>query len=417
VSCVAYLVNHYPKVSHTFIRREILALERLGLPVQRISLRGGLDHHVDPQDKDEQIKTRYVLRHPWQMLLASARCVVMSPGRFGSALKLATRLGRYADKALLVHWIYLAEACLVAGWLRRSGARHLHAHFGTNSATVAMLASLLSGLPFSMTVHGPEEFERARSIGLPEKIRRAAFVVAISSFCRSQLYRWVEHVHWPKVHVVRCGLDASFHSEADSSPCTNATLVCVGRLCEEKGQLLLLQALRRIVDQGAKIRLVLAGDGDLRQVIETQIDELQLRGHVRITGWISGVQVRHEILEARAMVLPSFAEGLPVVIMEAMALRRPVISTYIAGIPELVCDGDTGWLVPAGDVEVLADCMLDCLAATPERLRAMGDAAYQRVLAQHDVDVEARRLAALCLGEPATRTGVGVRPGSRQTQP
>lgn len=392
---VAYLVNEYPKVSHSFIRREIQALERLGVSVQRLSIRGGSSAQVEPQDLAEQGKTRYILRHPPSILVAVAAWLFARPVQFGKAFALATRLGWRADRALWVHWIYLAESCLVARWLKHTCTTHLHAHFGTNSATVALLASALSGIPFSVTVHGPEEFERAQMISLPEKIRRAAFIVGISSFCRSQIYRWASHEHWHKVHVVRCGVDSAFHSTADRRPNAAATLVCVGRLCDEKAQLLLLLAMRQLIDRGIACQLTLAGDGDLRPAIEAQIKALGLTEYIRITGWIHADRVREEILAARALVLPSFAEGLPVVLMEAMALGRPVISTAIAGIPELVREGETGWLVSAGDVDALSASMQKCLEASSVELEHMGLSARKLVSTMHDVDLNTQRLAAL----------------------
>jgi len=393
---VAYVVNHYPKVSHSFIRREIQALEQLGIAVQRIAVRGWDDKLVDRRDVAEREITQYVLgRGAGPLLAAFAHALVTRPGRLFAALALATRIGRRADKSIAHHWIYVVEACLVARYVERAGARHLHAHFGTNSASVAMFAAMLSGLPFSFTAHGPEEFERARGIALPEKIRRAAFVVAISAFCRSQLYRWVEHEHWRKVEVVHCGLDPAFH-EGQAQPAANARrFVCVGRLCEEKGQLLLVEALKVLKDRGVEAELVFAGDGELRGALDERVRALGLAPQVRVTGWISSDQVRAEIEQARALALPSFAEGLPVVIMEAMALRRPVISTYVAGIPELVVDGQSGWLIPAGDVQRIADAMQACLQASDASLAAMGAAARERALARHDVNTEAARLAAL----------------------
>ncbi|MNP17369.1 Alpha-D-kanosaminyltransferase [compost metagenome] len=170
-------------------------------------------------------------------------------------------------------------------------------------------------------------------------------------------------------------------------------LVCVGRLCEQKGQLLLLEAARLLAAQSVVFEIVLAGDGEMRADIEALIVRHELQAQVRITGWISSAQVRDEILAARALVLPSFAEGLPVVIMEAMALRRPVLTTYVAGIPELVRQGENGWLFPAGAVEELAAAMADCLAQPVDTLQRMGEAAYQRVLQRHDIDSEAARLA------------------------
>lgn len=393
---VAYLVNQYPKVSHSFIRREILALERQGMVVQRIAVRGWADSVVDPEDVRERERTQYLLQDgPWPLLVAILRVLISAPVRFFAALVLATRMGWRADRALPYHWVYLAEASLLYHWLKRSGASHLHAHFGTNPAEVAMLAHALGGPPYSFTVHGPEEFDKPLAIGLGEKVRRAAFVVAISSFGRSQLFRWVQHGNWPKIHVVHCGLETGFHAVMASAPPDLPRLVCVGRLCEQKGQLLLVQAVAQLVQRGLDVELVLAGDGEMRPDVEALVRSAGIEPWVRITGWISGSQVREEILAARALVLPSFAEGLPVVIMEAMALRRPVITTFVAGIPELVRQGEEGWLVPAGDVEELAAAIAECLDATPDLLARMADAAHARVLARHDIDVEAAKLAAL----------------------
>jgi glycosyltransferase involved in cell wall biosynthesis len=172
-------------------------------------------------------------------------------------------------------------------------------------------------------------------------------------------------------------------------------LVCVGRLCKEKAHFLLLEAAKRLAEEGADFELVLAGDGELRADIEGLVARYNLKAQVRITGWISNEQVRDEILAARALVLPSLIEGLPVVIMEAMALRRPVISTFVAGIPELVQPQEHGWLVPAGDVESLLRAMRACLDAPADLLARMGEAAHKRVLVRHNVETEAAKLAEL----------------------
>ena len=391
---IAYLINQYPKVSHSFIRREILALERQGFEVLRLALRGWDGELVDKEDHDERMRTRYVLRDGGAaLLLALIHMLLTRPVCLIWALALAWRMSCRADRPLFAHLAYLAEACRIEPWLRSADIRHLHAHFGTNSAEVAMLVHALGGPQWSFTVHGPEEFDKALVIGLAEKVRRCTFVVAICSYGRSQLYRFVEHKHWRKVQVVHCGLDKAFHA-IPAGPAPEARrLVCVGRLCEQKGQLLLVDAVHRLVAQGIDCELILAGDGELRTGIEALVAQYGLQTKIRITGWISSENVRNEILAARALVLPSFAEGLPVVLMEAMALRRPVISTYIAGIPELVLPNEHGWLVPAGDVEALSDAMRACLDAPLGMLTRMGEAARERVLARHDIDVEAAKLA------------------------
>jgi len=390
---IAYFINQYPKVSHSFIRREILALERQGVTIQRIALRGWDAELQDAEDEAERDKTRYVLQEGVKGLLQPMLQVLRAqPKRFFSTLWLALRMGRRADRAWPYHLVYLAEACHVVQWLAAFEAEHVHAHFGTNSTEVVMLANALGGPAYSFTVHGPEEFDKPQFIHLGEKVERAAFVAGVSSYGRSQLYRWVAHEHWAKVKVVHCGLERSFHDVPAVAVPEAPRLVCVGRLCEQKGQLLLLEAARMLASQSVAFELVLAGDGEMRADIEILIARYGLQGQVRITGWISSAQVREEIVAARALVLPSFAEGLPVVIMEAMALRRPVLTTFVAGIPELVRQGENGWLFPAGAVDELAAAMADCLAQPVEVLQKMGEAAYQRVLERHDIDTEAAKL-------------------------
>lgn len=393
---IAYLINQYPKVSHSFIRREILALERQGFEVERFALRGWADQLVDAEDLREREKTRYLLRDGAPALAKAMLAeLVRAPGRFFGAAKLAMRMARRADRPLPLHLIYLAEACRMVGWMRASGVRHLHAHFGTNPAEVAMLARALGGPAYSFTVHGPEEFDKPEFLHIKEKIARSAFVVAISSFGRSQLFRWIPYTDWPKVEIVHCGLEPAFHAGAAVPPPAAPRLVCVGRLCEQKGQLLLVRAVAQLVARGVAVELVLAGDGEMRSEIDTLIARHQLQDVVRITGWISSDQVRAEILASRALALPSFAEGLPVVVMESMALRRPALTTYVAGIPELVHDGENGWLIPAGDVEAVAAGLERVLATPLDQIAAMGERAHQRAVERHSIDTEAAKLAFL----------------------
>ena len=279
---IAYLVNQYPKVSHSFIRREILALELQGISILRIALRGWDDLLVDKEDESEGKRTRYVLRDgALPLLLATLNLLVTRPVKFLQTLGLVWNMSRHAERPLPVHLVYLAEACRVVLWLRDEGAEHVHAHFGTNSAEVAMLIHALGGPQWSFTVHGPEEFDKAFMIGLAEKVRRCSFVVAISSFGRSQLFRLTAQEYWSKVHVVRCGLDRSFPT-APANLALSRRFVCVGRLCEQKGQLLLVEAAHQLAVEGTGFELVLAGNGDLREQIEALILRYNLGAIIRI---------------------------------------------------------------------------------------------------------------------------------------
>ena len=392
---IAYFTNQYPALSHTFIRREIRAIGAMGKTVFRYALRPGANL-VDCEDREEETRTRYILRSgALEIIRCNAAVLFTRPLAVCQAIALTIKIGWRSDRGILRHFVYVIQAAVLACWCRRDRIDHVHAHFGTNSVAIAMLASRLSGIPYSFTVHGPEEFDKAQSLGLAEKIRHCLFVVAISSYGRSQLYRCIESKQWKKVQVVHCGLEPAFFQAANNASSLAKRFVCVGRLDRQKGHLLLVEAAHQLATRGEDFELVLVGEGEMRADIEAQIRRYQLQAKICITGSVDGRQVRDEISAARALVLASFAEGLPVVIMEAMALKRPVIATFIAGIPELVHSGEHGWLVPAGDAEALADAMQACLHASAEVLECMGEAARKRVLQRHNAETEAAKLVDL----------------------
>lgn len=393
---IAYLVNTYPRPSHTFIRREIQALERQGFEIHRFAMRSDRRNLKDPDDKAEDRLTEHVLeRGRLSLLLGGLRHGLRHPIRMAKAVATTWRMGGRA-RLRLKHLIYLFEAAYVARRCAQLNIRHLHAHFGTNSATVACLAHILGGPRWSYTVHGPEEFDAPRALSLGEKSTHAAFTVAVSSFGRSQLCRWTAASVWSRLRVIHCGIEPSHFADPAPLP-TKLRLVAIGRFSEQKGFPLLIEAIAIAARLHPGLHVTLVGDGELRGELEAMIDLHTLRRHVTLTGWLAEDAVRAALNEAQALILPSFAEGLPMVVMEAMANARPVIATSIAGLPELVTPG-TGWLVPAGDVQALADA-IDTMADTPfEDLAQMGRAARARVLVRHDVDNEAAKLAQLIRG-------------------
>lgn len=413
---LAYLTNQYPKVSHTFIRREIRALEALGRQVLRYSVRGTPDELRDADDLRERDRTTVVLdRGALEIGRASSHVAATQPEAFARAVRLALSVGLRSERGPAVHAAYLAEACWLRVELERQGVTHLHVHFGTNPATVAMLCRELGGPPFSFTVHGPEEFDKAPLIALAEKIRRADFVVAVSSYGRSQLCRLARFEDWGKIHVIGCGVDDRFLDASVDPVPAEPRLVCIGRLSEQKGQLVLVQAAAALRERIDRFQIVLVGDGEMREELTRNIESLGLRNRVRITGWLDGPAVQRELVAARALVLPSFAEGLPVAIMEALALGRPVVSTYIAGIPELVEPGRSGWLVPAGSVSALAQALFEVLSADPAVLSEMGLTGRNSVRARHDARTNALVLSKLFGAERPRTPGepcAAPRPGS-----
>lgn len=404
---VGYLVNTYPSPSHSFIRREIQALERRGVPVHRFALRPDVKPLVDAGDRDESARTEHVLAHPGAMTAALALRAATRPRALLAAIGLALRVARRSERGLLHHIVYVAEAAYLAERCRALAIGHLHAHFGTNSATVAMLAATMGGPGFSFTVHGPEEFDRPEALALGEKAARATLTVAVSSFGRSQLCRWAPLAAWDRIGVVHCGIEPWRFPEAVPLPDGPPHLVSIGRLAEQKGQLMLVDAFAQAAALRPDLTLALVGDGPMRAEVEARIAGHRLDGRVTITGWVDEARVRAELARARALVMPSFAEGLPMVIMEAMAAGRPVVSTFVAGIPELVLP-ETGWLVPAGDVGALAGAIVRVADAAPEMLAAMGRAGRARVLERHDIDRSAAQLAGHFAASLARADGVGA---------
>ena len=395
---IGYMMNTYPATSGTFIRREIHALEAQGVTVKRYAIRRWDEDLVDPADLAEQARTHYLLSGRAMGLIGTflLECVT-NPLGVARALGTWTRLIRNAGGRVVHHSAYLMEAVSLRRQARRDGIDHIHTHFSTNSAAVAMLCHRMGGPSYSFTVHGPDELVDPTASSLALKIENAAFVAAITHFCRMTLILAGGMAAWDKIHIVRCGLDlAEFPLDAQPRE-DNQTLVCVGRLCPQKGQVLIPGAVAALVDKHPDLKVVLVGDGESRSAIEAEIARLGLGGHIELAGWATNAEVRGHISRARALLLPSFAEGLPIVLMEALALGRPVVTTYIAGIPELVDEG-CGWIVPASDQDRLIGALDACLSATPEDLSRMGQEGRRRVEAAHDQHANAAALKALFVG-------------------
>lgn len=402
----AYLCNLYPAVSHSFVRREIAGIEHAGHEVHRFTLRPPQDNLRDEADLREADITEAILgKGPGRLIVAALAMLVSQPGNAMAALATAYRLGGPGAKSKARHFVYWLEAAWLVRRLEKLGIEHLHAHFGTNPAAVAALVRSFGGPPFSFTVHGPDEFDAPLALALPAKIDSASFVAGISEFGRSQLMRWCPPEQWDKIKVIRCGLDADFIEAVPTVISPNSTeLLCVARLSGQKGLPLLIAACERLRADGASFSLTIVGDGELRPTIVREIQQRGLDDIVTLVGIRSAAEIREHLARARAFVLPSFAEGLPVVIMEALALGRPVIATAIAGIPELV-DDQCGWLIPAGSQEALVGAIEAALAASPADLSQRGKVGRERVLRMHD----AGRNAALIIDAATNDTPIYIR--------
>jgi colanic acid/amylovoran biosynthesis glycosyltransferase len=391
---VAYLTNLYPHVRHTFIRREIVALEKQGVEVFRFSIRDSGHDCVDPGDIAEKPKTESLLKGKGPLLSSMIKMAVTRPLKFIQALRTTLRLGSNA-RAQVKHLAYLAEACRLVFRLEELQIKHLHVHFATNPAAVAMLNRILSGIEYSITIHGPEEWDRPENLSLSEKYANAAFIVAVTDFGRAQVYRWTPLDSWSKTHVVRCGLDERFLDAAIQPIFETKQLVLVAGLTEQKAHLLVVEALHLVHQKGLDFQMIFVGDGHLRKLIQKRIDDLGLASKIHILGWQSNDQVREHLIQSRAMIMPSLAENLPVAMMEALVMARPVVGTYIAGVPELLVDGQTGWIVPAGNIERTAEAIESVLNTPVERLNEMGQFGSKRVRIMHNAMVEAGKMKSL----------------------
>jgi glycosyltransferase involved in cell wall biosynthesis len=392
---IGYLMNSYPMTSTTFIRDEIQAHEAQGVEIVRYAIREWPHTLVDEKDKAEQARTHYILTGRMAALATDFLAeLVTNPLGIARALGTWQRLVRNAGGGLVRHCAYLLEAVSLKRQADRDNVRHIHTHFATNAPAVALLSNRLGGPSYSFTAHGPEDFENTDRSSLREKIEGARFVAAISNFCRAQLAVTAGMSIWSKLHIVRCGVDTRTFTASDAAFDGNATFVCVGRFSQHKTQALIVEATSRVALTHPQVRVLLIGDGENRGLIEAAIRRFGMQAHVTLMGWRNNAEVRRTLGDARALLLPSFAEGLPVVIMEAFALGRPVVTTYVAGIPELV-DARCGWMIPAGAIDDIAQAMIAALEAPSSQLADMGREGRRRVLEAHDVQRNAAVLREL----------------------
>jgi glycosyltransferase involved in cell wall biosynthesis len=396
---IAYLTGEYPRATDTFIQREVAALRAEGLDVLTCSIRRtGDEHLVGEEQRQEAARTFHVLPAVANPLTMARAELAMLPrlGRYFRALALAWRTAPKGIKGRAYNLIYFTEAVVLAHHLRRNGVQHLHNHIAKSSCTVAMLASELSGIPYSFTLHGPDIFFAPDHWRLDEKIARARFVACISEFCRSQAMFFSAQAHWPKLKIIHCGVEPERYATGERD---GNKLLFVGRLAAVKGVPVLLEALAEARRTRPDLTLTLVGDGPDRAALETQASDLDLAGAVTFAGYRSQSDVAELLARHDALILPSFAEGVPVVLMEAMAAKMPVIATAVGGVSELVEDGTNGYLVAPGDGAALRAAILRVMEDSALRQR-MGNAGRAKVEAHFTATTEAARLARLIRSGP-----------------
>ncbi|MBZ5609588.1 MAG: glycosyltransferase family 4 protein [Acidobacteriia bacterium] len=378
---IAYLVSQYPAVSHTFILREIQGLRRLGFDIRVASVRAA-DRPLEfltAEEREEQRATFYIKpAGVASALAANLRTLLRRPLAYAGALAYAAHLG-FEIKNLL----YFAEAVVFADWMWRQRLSQVHMHFST---TVGLLARRVAPMRTSATIHGSDEFIDPEGFHLRQKIRVFDLVCAISEFGRSQLMRFSEPADWDKLRVARLGVDPEIYAPRpfryNPSP---FEIICVGRLAPVKGQLVLIAALDRLMRAGRSVRLRLVGDGEDRTNLENEAARRGLNAHVIFEGRQNADRIRDLYAQADVFALASFAEGIPVVLMEAMAMEIPCVATWITGIPELIRNEVDGLLAPPSNDEALASALARLMDDAELRLR-LGKSARRRVLEQYDLN-------------------------------
>lgn len=396
---VAYLTGNFPEVSLTFILREIGALRDLGVDVVTCAIRQTPpEQHPGPSEKHAAATTFYVLltaRNPLHLLACQAR-LFRAPGRYLRSLRLAVSTRAPGMGGLLRQLIYFAEATVLARHLEYEEVDCIHNHFIGGSATVSMLTSEMTGIPFSFTLHGPADLLEPAKWALREKTKRARFVSTISHFARSQIMLHSDFADWDKISIIHCGINPSAYTPRAAPRDDNEVrLLFVGRLAPVKGIDVLLEALGRLLPERPELKLTIVGDGPERARLEALAT--QLGDHVSFVGYKSQTEVADFMSTTDIYVLPSFAEGVPVALMEAMASEVPVIATSVGGVGELVEDGVHGHLVHPGDPVPIAE-KIAALAVDPETRHRMGKAGRIKVKQAFNIHTEAVRLRDLFLG-------------------
>ncbi|HTF91353.1 MAG TPA: glycosyltransferase family 4 protein [Planctomycetota bacterium] len=385
---VAYLNSQYPSISHTFIEREVRELRARGLVIDTFSINPPrTQDRLGDRHAAEAVKT-FTLKVPLLSLIA-AQVPALFRWRFGYLRAIAESQRLFspglAQRARSLAYVF--EAARLARELDARGLRHVHVHMANNGAAVALLACTLDPrLTYSLSIHGSAEFFDVHRLNLKAKCERALFVRCISSFCKAQIMAWTDPAVWERFHVVHCAVDPDElkPSLAPSAPSQALRLLTVGRLEPIKGYPLLLEAVAKLAGAGVDVRLEMIGDGTLHARLREQIARLGLDGIVTMSGALSAEELPEAYDRSEVLVVSSFMEGVPVVLMEAMAKGLIVVSTAVGGVTELVAHGVNGLVVTAGSVESLVEVLAD-LAQQRHRREAMGAAAREVIVREFSI--------------------------------
>ncbi|MCX5662494.1 MAG: glycosyltransferase family 4 protein [Planctomycetota bacterium] len=408
---LAYLNSEYPSLSHTFIEREVQDARSRGIEVHTFTVRPAGATGRLSQAHDAEARTTCVLMNgAWGLFVSSLRTLLTHPVGFLRGLVRSQRLALPGVRSRLWHLAYLLEAARLVEELRSRGLNHVHVHMANNAASIALLASKIDpSIQYSLTVHGSAEFFAVEEVRLADKVREAVFVRTISQFCRAQIMAWTDPAFWDRFHVVHCGVNLQSFSPKAPAPAPNVTgaadlttaaagtagisgnpsrprlrILTVGRLHPIKGYPQMLEACKHLTDAGVDWSWTVVGDGELRRDLEERVQKLDLGQRVRFSGAVGQDDIQPYFDDADVLVVSSFMEGVPVVLMEAMAKEMAVVSTRVGGVPELVEDGREGLLVDPGSAPALAKALVR-LAHDPSLRRSLGANARQKIAAQFDI--------------------------------
>jgi colanic acid/amylovoran biosynthesis glycosyltransferase len=392
---LAYLVSEYPAISHTFILREVRHLRTMNFDVRVASINSPRRPAAEMTTEElEEIQTTFYIKKVGTVGAARAhlRAIRQRPGAYIRGLVFALSLGGTDLRQLLYSMFYFTEALMLGNWMEGQGLDHLHVHFANPASTVGLVASRIFANGFSFTVHGPDEFYDVRGQRLAEKIEGASFVFCIGHFARSQLMKISPVRCWNKFVIAPLGVDLKVFARPFRLAAEPFQILCVGRLVPAKGQHILIAAIDRLVKEGRTVSLRLVGEGPDRANLEREVKCRRLGEHVTFEGNVNQDLIGQFYREADAFALASFAEGIPVVLMEAMAMEIPCVSTTVAGIPELIQNEINGLLVMPSDERALAEA-LGRLIDDKVLRRRLGEAGRRRVMEKYDLYTNVERLS------------------------
>lgn len=396
---IAYFTNTYPRATDTFIRREVIGLRKRGFEVFTYSVRKtGSDHDVDQEVIDEKKNTQYLL--PFNLIILfilGIKFFFSAPGNFVRTKFLALKTSRPGIKGHFLQVVYFLEAIALADKLQKDKIEHLHNHLGDNSGNVTLFAAKLANIPYSMSIHGPHIFFDGLYWALDKKTEYSKFISCIGHFCTSQMMLYSDKAHWSKFNIVRCGVDLNQFDYNEPNRKAKK-LVYVGRLSAEKGVPILFDSLANLKARGYEVKLTLLGDGEDRQYLENLARETNVSDRVSFGGFVDQETIAKTLRESDIFVLPSFAEGIPVALMEAMAIGIPVIATYVGGITELVVDQQTGQVVFPSDPIALADAIARYVD-NPDLCKTISKNAREKVEMEFNIEDQVDKLATLFSNE------------------